>query len=133
MTTPIEQTLPPVPADVPADWIADNLTEVQEMNGDTWETLEATAAGTGSPVQLEFAFTAPNEEDAGDLADQLQLSGYEARATPPDSELDAWTVKGTTVEATVTAAGLDEWVRRMVATAWPHGESTLDGWSAVLG
>jgi hypothetical protein len=133
MTSPIEQTIPPVAADVPADWIADNLAELQEMNGDSWETLQAAGAEPDSAVQLEFAFTAPNEEEAGDLADQLLISDYEARAAPPDSDLDAWTVKGTTVEATVTAAGLEEWLRRMIATGWPHGESTLDGWSAVLG
>jgi hypothetical protein len=133
MTSPIEQTLPPVPADVPGDWIADNLAELQEMNGESWQTLEAGGIQPDSAVRLDFAFTAPNEVEAGDLVDQLQISDYEAHAAPPDSELDAWTVSGTTSEATVTPAGVDEWLRRMIATGWPHGESTLDGWSAVLG
>jgi Regulator of ribonuclease activity B len=133
MTSPIEQSLPPVPADVPADWVADNLAELQEMNGEDWETLQESGVEADSAVRLEFAFTAPNEEQAGDLADQLLIGDYEAQAAPPDSEFAAWTVTGTTGEGTVTPAGLEEWLRRMIATGWQHGESTLDGWSAVLG
>ena len=133
MPTPIEQTLPPVPADVPADWIADNLAELQQMNGESWETLTASGVEEGGAIRLEFAFTAPNEEQAGDLADELVIADYEAQAAPPDSELDAWTVRGTTGEATASPGGLEEWQRRMIATGWQHGESTLDGWSAVRG
>jgi hypothetical protein len=132
-TSPIEQSLPPVPADVPGDWVEDNLAEVQEMNGETWQTLQESGVEPGSTVRLEFAYTAQNEEQAGDLADQLLISDYEAQAAAPDSEFESWTVRGTTSEVTVTPAGLDEWLRRMIATGWQHGESTLEGWSAVLG
>ena len=132
MTTAIEQTLPPVPSEVPPEWVADNLAELQEMNGETWETLQEIGVAHGGAVRLDFAFTAPNEEQAGDLADQLLIADYEAQAAPPDSEFESWTVKGTTGEVAITAAALDEWLRRMIATGWQHGESTLDGWSAVL-
>jgi hypothetical protein len=132
MPNPIEQTLPPVASDVPADWVADNLAELQEMNSDSWDGLRASGIEEGGSVTIEFAFTAPNEEQAGDLADELLISEYEARAAPPDSDLDAWTVTGTTGEVTVTPRGLEEWLRRMIAAGWQHGESTLDGWSTVL-
>lgn len=133
MTTPIEQPLPAVPADVPADWIADNLAELQEMNGESWETLTGSGVAESGAVRIEFAFTAPNEEQAGELADDLVIAGYEAQAAAPNSELDAWTVRGTTGEVGITPHGLEEWLRRMIAIGWQHGESTLDGWSAVLG
>jgi hypothetical protein len=131
MAEPIEQTLPPVPSDVPADWVADNLAELQEMNGETWETLEESGVEAGGVVAIEVAFTAPNEEEAGELADRLLIAGYEAAAAPPDTEIDAWTVSATTGEVAVTPAGLDEWLRRLIAIGWQHGESTLDGWSAA--
>jgi hypothetical protein len=133
MADPIEQTLPPVPSDVPADWVADNLAELREMNGETWETLQESGVEAGAAVAIEVAFTAPNEEEAGELADRLLIAGYEAQAAPPDTEIDAWTVGATTGEVTVTPTGLDEWLRRLIAVGWQHGESTLDGWSAVLG
>lgn len=133
MPEPIEQTLPPVAADVPVDWVADNVAELQEMNGETWATLAGSGVEEGGTVRLDLAFTAPNEEEAGDLADALRVAGYEAQAAAPDTEFDAWTVEGTTGEVAVTPDGLEEWLRRLVATGWAHGESTLDGWSAVLG
>src|SRR3954453_23665398 len=132
MTNPIEQTLPPVAGEVPADWLAVNLAELHEMNSDTWDGLLASGIQEGGSLRIEFAFTAPNEEQAGDLADELLMGEYDSRAAPPDSELDAWTVTGTTGEVSVTGRGQEEWLRRMVATGWQHGESTLDGWSAVL-
>jgi hypothetical protein len=134
VTTPIEQTLPQVPAGVPGDWVADNLAELQEMNGESWQTLEEGGVEPAGGVRISYAFTAQNEEQAGDLADELLIAdGYEAHAAPPNSDFEAWTVSGTTDEVTVTQAGLDEWLRRMIAIGWQHGESTLDGWSAVLG
>ncbi len=133
MPEPIEQSLPPVAQEVPADWVADNLAELQEMNGESWETLEEAGVQEGDTVQVDFAFTASNEEEAGDLADALLIAGYEAQAQAPETEADAWTVRGTTGEVAVTPSGLDEWLRRMIARGWEHGESTLDGWSAVLG
>jgi hypothetical protein len=134
VTTPIEQTLPQVPADVPGDWVADNLAELQEMNGESWQTLEESGVEQGGALQVSFAFTAQNEEQAGDLADELLIAdGYEAHASPPDSDFEAWTVAGTTGEVAITPVGLEEWLRRMIAIGWEHGQSTLDGWSAVLG
>ena len=134
MTTAIEQTLPPVPGDVPQDWVGDNLAELQEMNGESWETLQESEVEPGGPVRIAFSFTAPNEEQAGDLADELLIAGdYEAQAAAPAADFESWTVAGTTGEVVVTPSGLDEWLRRMIATGWQHGQSTLDGWSAVLG
>jgi Regulator of ribonuclease activity B len=130
----IEQTLPPVPGVVPADWIRDNVAEVDEMNSETWETLTASGVGDGATIRLDFAFSTPIEQEAGDLAEYLVTSAeYEATAMPPQGEMDLWTVEGTTRDGTVTAAGIEEWVRRMIAVGWQHGEATLDGWSAVLG
>lgn len=134
MADAIEETLPPVPRAVPADWITDNVAEVDEMNGETWATLTASGLGEGAAIRLDFAFSVPTEEDAAELAESLgTAAAYEATATPPRGEMDLWTVEGTTREAAVTAAGIEEWVRRMIAVGWEHGESTLDGWSAVIG
>jgi hypothetical protein len=133
MTTRIEQTLPAVPDDAPADLITATVDEIAEMNGDSWDTFEENGVTGSTPVQVEFAYSAPNEEAAEDLAEYLQVAaGYDAAPGSPESEFDEWTVKGTTVEVTASAAGLDEWVRRMAAVGYEHGGCQLDGWSAIL-
>lgn len=132
MATPIEGTLPAVAEDAPTDLIDATVAEVAEMNGDTWRTFEENAA-TESVVHLEFAFSAPNEAAAEELAEFLETAaGYEADAEAPGTEFDDWSVKGVTGEATVSEAGLGEWVRRMAAAGYAHGECQFDGWSAIL-
>jgi hypothetical protein len=133
MTTPLEETLPAVPADAPADLIDATAEEVAEMNGDSWRTFEENGVKEESPVQLDFAFSAPNEQAARDLAEYLQISaGYVADPAAPDTEFEDWSVKGTTTEAVTSRSGLDEWVRRMAAVGYEHGECQFDGWSAIL-
>lgn len=130
----IEKTLPPVPDEAPADLVDATAQEVQEMNGDGWAVFEENGVEADDDVQLEFAFSAPTEEAAGELTEFLTTGAdYDATATPPETEFDDWTVRGTTPEATVTAAGLDEWVRRMAASGFLHGGCQFDGWAALLG
>ena len=54
--TPIEETLPaPEHGAAPGDWVAENVAELEEMNSDTWETVEVASAAS---LHLEFAFAA---------------------------------------------------------------------------
>ncbi|MDQ1513823.1 MAG: hypothetical protein QOC59_1665 [Microbacteriaceae bacterium] len=131
--TAIEETLPTVPEDAPVDLIEATAAEIAEMNGDSWDTFEENGVTDSTPVQVEFAFSAPNEQSAQDLAEYLQVTAdYDAAAGSPASEFDEWTVKGTTGEVTASAAGLEEWVRRIAAVGYEQGGCQLDGWSAIL-
>jgi Regulator of ribonuclease activity B len=129
VAAPIEETLPERGA-APADWVAENLAELEEMNGDSAESV--TAAATA--VRIEFAFAAQNQENADELAEYLETEGdYDVEVRAPETETDEWSVRGTTPEVAVSEAGLDRWVRRMLVAGWVHGESRLDGWSALFG
>lgn len=128
--TPIEDTVPEVPDDVDATELAEIVDELTTMNSDDWSTIAEN--GTAGSAQLEFAFSAPNEDAAvlllEDVRDEL---GYTATATEPQGELDDWTVRGTTCEVAVTESGLAEWVRRVAAFGLEH-EGVLDGWAVLL-
>lgn len=129
---PIEDTLPEVGVDEDGPRLAELVDELAEMNSDDWSTLVANGLGGGAGVRIEFAFSAPSEEEAESLTEDLQNEGYEAAATSPAGDEDDWVVRGTTPEVTVSASGLGDWVRRLAAYGLAHDESLLDGWSALL-
>lgn len=129
--TPIEDTLPEVSTDVDADDLEGVVEELVAMNSDDWSTLLDN--GVTRAARLEFAFSAPNEDAAAGLVDDLLSDGsYSASATEPQGELDAWIVRGSTPEVSVTEEGLAEWVRRLAAYGLDHDDCVLDGWAALL-
>jgi hypothetical protein len=130
MATPIEETLPqPEHGAAPADWVNENLAELEEMNTDSPERVAEVAAA----VRIEFAFAASTQEIADELAEYLETQGdYEVEVRAPETETDEWTVSGTTPHVAVTRAGLEQWVRTMTIAGWVHGVSRLDGWSALF-
>ena len=131
MATPIEETLPqPDEGGAPADWVAENLAELEEMNADSAESVAETGADA---VRIEFAFAASTQEVGDELAEYLETEGdYEVEVRAPETETDEWTVAGTTPEVAVTRSGLDRWVRTMTIAGWLHGQCRLDGWSALI-
>ena len=114
------------------DEVAAVLAEVHEMNADDWSVFADNGVTPDTEVALEFAFSAPHQEAAEELVEHLEGEGCTARAGAPESDLDDWRVQGSTPEVTVTAAGLDEWLRRMAVAGDAHGGCALDGWSALL-
>ncbi|MDH2444250.1 ribonuclease E inhibitor RraB [Amnibacterium sp. CER49] len=130
--TAIQSTLPPVAADVPAAVVEENVAELDEMNSDSWSSLESSGIDAETELELEFAFSAPNEAAARELAEYLENADYDVEVGEPGGELDEWAVTGTTPDVTADEDGLVEWVRRMVAIGWEHGECRLDGWSAAV-
>ncbi|HEV7624369.1 MAG TPA: ribonuclease E inhibitor RraB [Amnibacterium sp.] len=131
MATPIEETLPqPEHGAAPEAWVAENLAELEEMNADSAERV----AGAGAEaIRVEFAFAASTQEVGDELAEFLETEGdYEVEVRAPETETDEWTVSGTTPEVAVSRTGLDQWVRTMTIAGWAHGESRLDGWSALF-
>lgn len=131
VASPIEETLPqPERGAAPADWVAENLAELEEMNADSAERVAETGA---DGVRIEFAFAASTQEVADELAEYLETEGdYLVEVRAPETETDEWTVAGTTPEVAVTRAGLDQWVRTMTIAGWGHGRCRLDGWSALV-
>ncbi len=129
--TPIEDTLPEVSTDVDAAHLDEVVDELVAMNSDDWSTILDN--GVAGAARLEFAFSAPSEDAASDLVDDLLADGsHSASATEPQGELDGWTVRGSTPEVSVTEAGLAEWVRRLAAFGLDHDDCVLDGWAALL-
>jgi hypothetical protein len=131
VAVPIEETLPqPEHGAAPGHWVAENLAELEEMNGDSPESVAEAAAGA---VRIEFAFATQTQETADELAEYLETEGdYEIEVRAPRTEMDEWSLQGTTPEVTVSRDGLDEWVRTMLVAGWVHGESRLDGWSVLF-
>ena len=131
VASPIEETLPqPERGAAPADWVAENLAELEEMNADSAERVAETGA---DGVRIEFAFAASTQEVADELAEYLETEGdYLVELRAPETETDEWTVAGTTPEVAVTRAGLDQWVRTMTIAGWGHGRCRLDGWNALV-
>lgn len=129
--TPIQDTLPEVSTDVDIAELDEIVDELTAMNSDDWSTLVANGVTAGA--RIEFAFSAPNEDAASDLVDDLLADGnYSASAREPEGELDDWSVRGTTPEVSVTEAGLADWVRRLAAYGLDHDQCILDGWAAAL-
>jgi hypothetical protein len=131
MATPIEETLPqPEHGAAPADWVGENLAELEEMNTDSPDSVAEAGA---EAVRIEFAFAASTQEVGDELAEYLETEGdYEVEVRSPETETDEWTVSGTTPRVAVTRAGLEQWVRTMTIAGWVHGGSRLDGWSALF-
>jgi hypothetical protein len=134
MPVAIEDTLPPVADDAPFDRIDAAIAELREMNSDDWAVFEENDVGGSAAVRLEYTFSAPAEETANDVAEYLTaILEHDAVAVAPATDFDVWGVRGTTPEATVTEAGLAEWVRRLVALGYAYGDAELDGWTVLLG
>ena len=131
MQTPIEDTLPDVPEDVDTVTLAEVVDELAQMNSDDWSTF--VASGSTAEVRVEFAFSAPHEQAARSLGEDLQSeSGYEVAVREPSDDTADWAVTGTTPGVSVTEAGLLVWVERLAAYGVDHDACVLDGWAVVL-
>ena len=131
MQTPIEDTLPEAGADVDPAAVAEIVDELAQMNSDDWSTFVSST--TTTEVQVEFAFSAPQEQAAQSLAEDLRSeASYEVRTKEPQDELDDWGVSGVTPGVSVTEAGLQQWVERLAAYGVDHDGCVLDGWAVVL-
>ncbi len=131
MQTPIEDTLPDVDGDVDPTELAEIVDELTQMNSDDWSTFVTSTSVT--EVRVEFSFSAPQEQAAQSLAEDLRSeAGYEVGVKEPQDELDDWGVSGLTPGVSVTEAGLQQWVERLAAYGVDHDGCVLDGWAAVL-
>ena len=131
MQTPIEDTLPETDDDADTVFLAEVVDELTQMNSDDWSTF--VAAGLTAEVRVEFAFSAPLEQAARSLAEDLEAeAAYQVAAAEPAGDLDDWGVTGTTPGVSVTEAGLLLWVERLAAYGLDHDGCVLDGWAVVL-
>jgi hypothetical protein len=106
-----------------------------EINPKSWAALQERGVDEQTPVQLDFEFTAPGEDETRALMRFLGTTTdyeYKGGARNQEDGSQRWVVLGTTSAMTLTLERLDDWVRRMTATGREHGSAVFDGWGARI-
>ena len=104
-----------------------------ELNPKSWAALQARGVDEHTPLQLDFEFTAPGEDETRALMCHLRsVTDYELQggAQNQDDGTQRWMVLGTTSPMTVSLERLDEWVTQMAAHGRDGGPAEFDGWGA---
>jgi len=104
-----------------------------EVNPKSWEALRERGVDEGTPLQLDFEFTAPGETEVRSLLRVLRTeTDYEFQGGARDENDGSrrWMVLGITSPMALSRDVLDEWVTRMTAYGRDHGPAAFDGWGA---
>jgi hypothetical protein len=104
-----------------------------EVNPKSWEALQQRGIDADTPLQLDFEFTAPGEDEVRSLLRFLRAeTDYEFQGGARDQAdgTQRWMVLGMTSPMSLSLEVLDEWVTRMTAYGRDHGPAEFDGWGA---
>ncbi len=104
-----------------------------EVNPKSWAALQERGVDEDTALQLDFEFTAVDEQATRSLLRHLRTSTdyeFQAGARNQEDGSQRWMVLGTTSSMTLSLDTLDEWVRWMVAEGREHGPAVFDGWGA---
>ena len=95
-----------------------------------WKKLQEEGLTTKTRLELEFSYKVPSESVAQDFSRGLREKfGYHVETSAiPESE--EWSVKGRTVETTVTLEILKKWISYMVQAGVESG-GRFEGWGAT--
>ena len=112
------------------------LTNQLRLNPQTWKAMADHGVTDETLLRLDFAYAAPGEKEANELAAFLQ-SETDYTVTASSSKKGAlsrkvWSVVGSTNETAVSLDVLNEWVRWMVLAGNENGQCEFDGWGAQL-
>lgn len=103
-----------------------------DVNPQSWAAMELRGVGPDTPLQLDFEYTAPGEDEVRALMRHLRTTtDYEFKGGARDNPKDGtrrWMVLGTTPPMTMSLAGLNEWVTEMVMHGRDGGPADFDGW-----
>ncbi len=96
----------------------------------TWKKLQEGGLTTKTRLQLVFSYTMPSESMARVFSRGLrERFGYHVETSElPASE--GWSLKGRTVETTVTLEILKKWISYMVQAGVESG-GRFEGWGAL--
>lgn len=101
------------------------------INPKSWEALRARGIDEDTPMQLDFEFTAPGENEVRALMAHLRAAtDYEFKGGARNQKdgTQRWMILGSTSETTWSLERLDAWVREMTAHGRDHGPAVFDGW-----
>jgi hypothetical protein len=105
------------------------------VNPKSWEAMQARGVGEQTPLQLDFEFTAPGEDEVRSLMRFLRTTTdyeYQGGARDQADGTRRWLLLGTTSPQTWSLERLNEWVTDMTAWGRDHGPAVFDGWGATL-
>ncbi|MDX6719643.1 MAG: hypothetical protein QOJ63_1897 [Solirubrobacteraceae bacterium] len=104
-----------------------------DVNPRSWAALQERGVDERTPIQLDFEYTAPGEDETRSLMRFLRTTtDYEFKGgarTQADGK-QRWLVLGTTSPMTLSLDALNEWVTQMTAHGRDHGPARFDGWGA---
>ncbi|MDX6676314.1 MAG: hypothetical protein QOE31_366 [Solirubrobacteraceae bacterium] len=104
-----------------------------EVNPKSWEALRERGVDEDTPLQLDFEFTASDEQATRSL---MRFFGtttdyeYKGGARNQEDGSQRWMVLGTTSPMTLSLDELNVWVTRMSEDGREHGPAVFDGWGA---
>jgi hypothetical protein len=105
---------------------------IQLMNNmQIWGELQQQGAGDEPELRLTFAYVAPGEAEAEQLAAFLEAeTDYELHVRRRGRIGGRrWFVAGATQPAPVSLDTLDAWTGWMIAAGAQHGQCAFDGWA----
>ena len=103
------------------------------VNPKSWEALQARGIDERTPLQLDFEYTAPGEEEVRSLMRFLRTATdyqFQGGARNEQDGTQRWLVLGSTSPATWSLERLDAFVTEMTAYGRDHGPAEFDGWGA---
>jgi len=104
-----------------------------EVNPKSWEALRERGVDEGTPLQLDFEFTAPGEAEVRSLLRCLRTETdyeFQGGARNEKDGTQRWMVLGVTSPMAMSLDVLNEWVTRMTSYGRDHGPAVFDGWGA---
>jgi hypothetical protein len=103
------------------------------VNPKSWEALRARGVDESTPLQLDFEYTAPGEDEVRSLMRFLRTATdyrFQGGARNQDDGTQRWLVLGSTSPGTWSLERLDHFVTEMTAYGRDHGPAEFDGWGA---
>ena len=106
------------------------------MNPTTWQAMADRGVTEETPLRLDFAYLAPGQGEANQLAAFLQsATDYTVQASSEKKgalSRRVWFVMGTTNATPLSLDVLNQWVKWMVLAGHENGQCEFDGWGAQL-
>ena len=101
------------------------------VNPKSWEALQARGVDEHTPLQLDFEYTAPGEDEVRALMRLLRTATdyeFQGGARNQKDGTQRWLVLGSTSPATWSLERLNALVTEMTAYGRDHGPAVFDGW-----
>jgi hypothetical protein len=104
------------------------------INPKSWDALRSRGIDEQTPLQLDFEYTAPGEDEVRALLRHLrEVTDYEFQGGARNQKdgTQRWLVLGSTSKMTWSLDKLNAWVTEMTAHGRDHGPAVFDGWGVL--